>query len=339
MQVQNTQYTDLLIILWEVISTSRWALQTSINTILVETYWNIGKYIVEYEQNGEKRAEYGKALLKNISRDLSWKYGKWFSVQNIEFMRKFYVSFSQVDFGNPQSLIRKLSWTHIVRLLSIRDEHERGFYMVEIAENSWSVRELDRQINSSLYERLALSKDREWVLKLSQEWQIIENHMDILKDPYILEFLGLAEKTTYSESDLEMAIIDNLETFLLELGKWFTFVGRQKRFSAGSDHFYVDLVFYNRLLRCFVLIDLKIGKITHQDIGQMQMYVNYYDREIRQESENKTIGILLCKEKNDIIVEYTLPEWENLIFAKEYNLYLPKKEEFQRQLEHIITQK
>ena len=335
MTLEKSNYNNLISEIWNIISNSKQKVISSINTVLVETYWNIWKYIVEYEQKWEKRAEYWKELLKNISKDLTNEFWKGFSVQNIEFMRKFYISFSDLDFWNSQSLIRNLSWTHIVRLLSVRDENERSFYIIETIENSWSVRELDRQINSSLYERLALSKDKKWVLELSQKWQIIQNYNDVLKDPYILEFLWLEEKTTYSETDLETAIINNLEHFLLELGKWFTFVWRQKRFSAGTDHFYVDLVFYNRLLKCFVLIDLKIWKITHGDIWQMQMYVNYYDREIKQDFENKTIWILLCKEKNDIVVEYTLPEWENMIFAKEYNLYLPKKEDFKKQLENL----
>lgn len=329
----NNDYSMLIKEIWKIVSNNKQKAINLVNTILVETYFSIWKYIVEYEQKWEKRAEYWKELLKKLSKDLTKEFWKGFSVQNIERMRYFYTYFP--DFEKSSSLMRKLSWTHIVRLLSVRDENERSFYIIETIENSWSVRELDRQINSSLYERLTLSKDKKWVLELSKKWQIIENYNDVLKDPYILEFLWLEERSSYSETELETAIINNLETFLLELGKWFTFVWRQKRFSAGVDHFYVDLVFYNRLLKCFVLIDLKIWKITHGDIWQMQMYVNYYDREIKQNFENKTIWILLCKEKNDIVVEYTLPEWENMIFAKEYNLYLPKKEDFKRQLENL----
>ncbi len=335
MHIQTGQYEHLIGEIWQLIASSKKQIATSINTLLVETYWHIGRYIVEYEQWWAKRAGYGTELLKTLSTDLSREFWKGFSERNLKYMRDFYSSFSTLEDTKRQSLIANLSWTHIVRLLSVRDSSERNFYIIETVENSWSVRELDRQINSALYERLSLSRDKQWVMDLAAQWQIIENHTDILRDPYVLEFLGLSEKVSYSESELESAIIDNLETFLLELGKGFTFVWRQKRFSAGSDHFYVDLVFYNRLLHCFVLIDLKIGKITHQDIWQMQMYVNYYDREVRSTDEHKTIGILLCKEKNDIVVEYTLPEWENLIFAKEYNLYLPKKEDFQKQLEQI----
>lgn len=337
MNLQNNNYNNLIVEIWTIISNSKQKVITSINTVLIETYWNIWKYIVEFEQKWEERAEYWKSLLKNLSADLTQEFWKWYSVQNLELIRKFYSSFKDLDFWISQSLIRKLSWTHIVRLLSVRDENERSFYIIETSENNWSVRELDRQINSSLYERLALSLDKNWVLELSKKWQIIENKEDLLKDPYVLEFLWLGEKSSYSESDLETAIINNLEKFLLELWKWFSFVWRQERFSAWSDHFYVDLVFYNRLLKCFVLIDLKIWKITHQDLWQIQMYVNYYDREIKKDFENKTIWILLCKEKNDLVVEYTLPEWENNIVAKEYNLYLPKKEDFKKQLENILS--
>ncbi len=335
MTLQNNNYKNLIIEIWAIISNSKQKVITSINTLLVETYWNIWKYIVEYEQNWQERAEYWKSLLKNLSADLTEKYWKWYSERNLKYCRDFYNSFKNIDFQKRQSLIAKLSWTHIVRLLSVRNENERSFYIIETSENNWSVRELDRQINSSLYERLALSKDKKWVLELSKKWQIIQNKEDLLKDPYVLEFLWFSEHSSYSESDLETAIINNLEKFLLELWKWFSFVWRQERFSAWSDHFYVDLVFYNRLLQCFVLIDLKIWKITHQDLWQMQMYVNYYDREVKKDFENETIWILLCKEKNDLIVQYTLPEWENNIVAKEYNLYLPNKEDFKKQLDKI----
>ena len=336
MELKNNDYISLIVDIWTIISNSKEKVTTSINTVLIETYWNIWKYIVEYEQKWKERAEYWKSLLKNLSKDLAEKYWKWYSERNLKYCRNFYNSFKNLNSQKRQSLIAKLSWTHIVRLLSVRNENERSFYIIETSENNWSVRELDRQINSLFYERLALSKDKNWVIELSKKWQIIENKEDLLKDPYVLEFLWLWEHSSYSESDLETAIINNLEKFLLELWKWFSFVWRQERFSAWSDHFYVDLVFYNRLLKCFVLIDLKIWKITHQDLWQMQMYVNYYDREIKKDFENKTIWILLCKEKNDLVVEYTLPVWENNIVAKEYNLYLPKKEDFKKQLEKLL---
>ncbi|MGB0880917.1 MAG: PDDEXK nuclease domain-containing protein [Polaribacter sp.] len=235
-----------------------------------------------------------------------------------------------------QSLIAKLSWSHFVRLLSVKNKDERSFYMIESVENNWSVRELDRQINASLFERLLLSKDKKAVKELATKGQLIQNQNDLFKDPLVLEFLNLKESYTYSENDLETGIIDNLGDFLLELGKGFSFVARQKRISAGSDHFYIDLVFYNRLLKSHVLIDLKIGKLKHQDIGQMQMYVNYYDREIKLDEENPTVGIILCKEKNDFVIEYSLPKDNKQIFSKEYQLYLPNKEELRKMLKQYL---
>lgn len=230
-----------------------------------------------------------------------------------------------------------LSWSHYVALLAIKDPNERSFYEIEAAANNWSLRELKRQINSSLYERLALSRDKEEVKKLSQKGQIIEQAADLVKNPYVLEFLGLDERASYSESELETAIIDKLEHFLLELGKGFLFEARQKRFTFDEDHYYVDLVFYNRLLRCYTLIDLKIGELTHQDLGQMQMYVNYYDRHVKLPEENPTVGIVLCKRKKDALVEITLPEDSN-IHASEYQLYLPSKAELKAQIDAVAEQ-
>ncbi len=234
------------------------------------------------------------------------------------------------------SSIYKLNWSHFVRLLSVKNEDERSFYIIETAENSWSKRELDRQINSSLFERLLLSKDKKAVKELANKGQIIESPKDLFKDNLVLEFLNLKELHTYSENKLETAIIDNLGDFLLELGKGFSFVARQKRISAGADNFYIDLVFYNRLLKCHILIDLKIGKLKHQDIGQMQMYVNYFDREVKLDEENQTIGIILCKEKNDFVIEYSLPKNNKQIYSKEYQLYLPDKEELKELLNQYL---
>jgi predicted nuclease of restriction endonuclease-like (RecB) superfamily len=229
----------------------------------------------------------------------------------------------------------KLSWTHYILLMRIKNEAERNFYEIEAANNNWSVRELQRQYNSSLYERIALSKDKKKVKELSQRGQIITQPIDMLKEPYVLEFLGLKEESAYSETDLETALINKLEHFLLELGKGFLFQSRQQRISFDGENFYIDLVFYNRILKCFVLIDLKIGVLKHQDIGQMQMYVNFYDREIRAKEENKTVGIVLCKQTNKAVVEYTLPENNNQIFAREYKLYLPSK----KQLQDLLLEK
>jgi predicted nuclease of restriction endonuclease-like (RecB) superfamily len=300
---------------------------------MVHTYYEIGRMIVEDEQQGKERAEYGKQVLKELSKKLIDNFGKGFSVQNLENMRKFYLLY--VPEGKSQSPIRissntnaALSWTHYLVLIRIDKKEERSFYEIESLNNNWSVRELKRQFDSGLYERLALSRDKAGVKQLAEKGQIIEKPTDLFKDPYILEFLNLPEQHQYSESEFESAIIDKLEHFLLELGKGFTFVGRQVRMTIDEKHFKVDLVFFNRLLKCFVVIDLKIGELTHQDIGQMQMYVNYHDRFVRLPDETKTIGIILCKDKSQTLVEITLPENNDQIFAGKYQTILPNKETF-----------
>ena len=303
---------------------------STINSTMAKTYFLIGKRIVEEEQNGEKRAEYGKKLIKELSKKLTKEFGKGFSERNLEQMRKFYLAYSI-----PQTLSAefRLSWSHYLILMRMENLDERNFYEIEAVENNWSLRELRRQIDSALYERLVLSRDKEKVKSLALKGQIIEKPEDVVKDPYILEFLGLEEQNSYSENKLETEIINNLEKFLLELGKGFTFVGRQVRFTFDEKHFRVDLVFYNRLLKCFVLIDLKIGEVTHQDLGQMQMYVNYYDRYVKLDDENKTIGIIICRDKNDTLVKMTLPEDNQQIFASRYMTVLPSKEEFKKIVE------
>ena len=301
----------------------------SVNSIMVQTYFELGKQIVEHEQEGKNYANYGEYLLEALSKNLTKEFGKGYSKRNLELIRKFYLTYKIAKSPISQSI----SWTHYLQLMRIQNEDERVFYENEIVSNNWSVRELNRQINTSLYERLLLSKNKSEILKLSQEGQIIEKPKDIIKDPYILEFLNLPENHTYNESELEQALIDKLEHFLLELGKGFTFVGRQVRFTFDEEHYRIDLVFYNRLLKCFVLIDLKIGKLKHQDIVQMQMYVNYYDRFVKLEDENKTIGIILCKDKKDTLVEITLPENNEQIFASKYELILPSKKELKEVIE------
>ena len=302
----------------------------NINSTMTKTYFLIGKRIVEEEQDGNKRAEYGKNLIKILSEKLTKEFGKGFSQRNLEQMRTFYVRYSI-----PQTLSAefKLSWSHYLILMRIEDIGTRNFYEIEAIQNNWSLRELKRQVNSALYERLVLSKDKEKVKELAVKGQIIEKPQDIIKNPYILEFLGLDEKSDYSENKLETEIINKLEMFLLELGKGFTFVGRQVRFTFDERHFRVDLVFYNRLLKCFVLIDLKIGEVTHQDLGQMQMYVNYYDRCVKLPDENDTIGIIICKDKNDTLVKLTLPKDNNQIFVSRYTTILPSLEEFKKIVE------
>lgn len=333
-----------------------------VNTLAVMTNFEIGRIIVDHEQTGSERALYGKETLSILSQELSKEFGRGFSVDNLELMRYFFITYRDKFISIPDqksetvsrklpekiktvksetlsrilqgtdNLLFKLSWSHYVELIKM-DQTERNFYEVEAVNNNWSIRELRRQYNSSLFERVALSKNKDEVLRLTTEGQIYEKPSDLVKQPYILEFLGLKEQPAYSESQLEQAIIDKIEQFLLELGKGFLFEARQKRFSFEGDDFYIDLVFYNRMLRCYVLIDLKIGKLTHRDIGQMQMYINYFDRIIRLHDENRTVGIILCKQNNKTVVEFTLPEGQDQIFSREYKLYLPDKEDLKKQLE------
>ena len=329
----------------DILKNARKQAKMALNISMVYSYYEVGRMIVEEEQNGEQRAEYGKAILKELSKRLTESLGKGFSVENLKLMRRFYVVYSKDQIGQKVSTQfenlpvtregRKffLSFSHYVFLMRIPNIDERHFYEIEAAHNGWGIKELERQYDSALYERLALSRDKEGIERLSTEGQIIERPEDLLKDPYVLEFTGLPELAKYSETDLETRIIDHLQEFLLELGRGFTFVGRQVRFTFEDEHYRVDLVFFNRLLRCFVLFDLKIGRLKHQDIGQMQMYVNYYDRKVKLEDENPTIGILLCKNKNDAVVEMTLPEDNNQIFASKYLTVLPSKEELKKLME------
>ena len=318
--------------------------KTAVNTAMVYTYYEIGRRIVEEEQHGENRAAYGQQILQGLSDHLTKAFGKGYSVANLKNIRQFYMVFSNDQIGETVfsqfsnlpavSTGRRfcLSWSHYLKLMRIKNVDERHFYEIEAAKNDWSLSELKRQYDSSLYERLALSGDKESVLQLAQKGQVVETPADAVKDPYILEFLGLPELPVYSESELETRIIDHLQQFLLELGTGFAFVGRQVRFTFDEEHFRVDLIFYNRLLRCFVLFDLKIGELKHQDIGQMQMYVNYYDRKVKLPEENPTIGIVLCKDKNNAVVEMTLPEDNSQIFASKYETVLPSKADLRKLL-------
>lgn len=322
------------------IESARNHVKTAVNTVMVYTYFGVGSYIVNYEQNGKKRAEYGKETLRNLSIRLTKKFEKGWSVETLKKARKFYETYSEakkVYIVDPIQLNFKLSWNHYQILMRIKNPDERSFYEIECVNQNWSIRQLQRQYNSSLYERLALSKDKKEVMRLANEGQTIEKPADILKDPLTLEFLGLSEESSYSENHLETAIINKLQKFLLELGKGFLFEARQKRFTFDEENFFVDLVFYNRLLQCYVLIDLKIDKLTHQDLGQMQMYVNYFDRHVKQDFEKPTIGILLCKEKNDALVELTLPKDAN-VYAQKYELYLPDKKLLQQKLKEWIDE-
>ncbi|MCG2718735.1 MAG: PDDEXK nuclease domain-containing protein [Nanoarchaeota archaeon] len=329
--VKKREYTNLITSIGALLEEARKIVYLQINQILVKTYWEVGKRIVEYEQKGKEKAAYGSKLLDTLSKDLIKLYGKGFSRDNLEKMRKFYLTFP-----NSETLSRKLSWSHYCLVMRLDNPLARKFYIKEMENENWSVRELDRQINSMVFERIALSKDKKSVLQLAQKGHVIEKAKDLVKDPYILEFLGLEKLDRYSETELEEKIITNLQKFLLELGKGFMFVARQQKITLEDEHFYIDLVFYNRLLKCFVLIELKIGKLTHKDLGQLQMYVNYYDREIKQKEENPSIGILLCADKKEAIVKYTLPKNNKQLFASKYKLYLPSKKELEEEVEKLV---
>lgn len=338
----------------ELVEYARSIAARQINLVQLMTFYAIGRWIVEVEQQGESRAKYGRQIIKNLSEAMNKQFGRGFSADTLENARKFYQTYqdriSETVFRKfaveksetvfrlfEETLPFTLPWSHYLLLMRIKDENERKFYEIEATQSGWSIRTLQRQYNSSLYERLALSREKGEVLRLASEGNIVTRPQDIVKQPTVLEFLGLDEKAKFVESDLETAIINKLQKFLLELGKGYLFEARQKRFTYREENFYVDLVFYNRLLRCYVLIDLKIDKLTHQDLGQMLMYVHYYDRYEKLPDENPTIGILLCKEKDDALVEITLPENSN-IYASEYQLYLPDKKELQKKLKEWIAE-
>ena len=341
----------------DLIEQARSYVKTSINTAEVYTKYYIGKYIVEYEQKGNFRAQYGKQVLKELSQKLIARFENGLSVDTLEKCRKLFIVYSNSAtllrnsekqgksatvlriFGNSETEAPyfTLSWSHYLILIRIENEAERNFYEIECASQQWGVRQLQRQVGSCLYERLALSRDKDEVMRLAKEGQTIEKPSDVIKSPLTLEFLGLKPDAAYSESKLENAIISKMQQFLLELGKGFLFEARQKRFTFDEDNYYVDLVFYNRLLQCYVLIDLKTDKLSHQDLGQMQMYVNYYDRFVKQDFEKPTIGILLCESKNDALVELTLPK-DSHVYASAYQLYLPDKALLQAKVKEWIAE-
>ena len=361
------------------IEQARQRVATTINIAEVYTKYSIGQYIVEDEQQGRARAEYGKQVLKDLSNRLTMRFGDGWSYSNLRQIRQFYLVYGnltdgvcqnendnqclsnsstvqakwnivnsvvEIDNETRNSVLGKrqrpchnfsLSWSHYLILMRIENPDARSFYEIECTQQQWSVRQLSRQVGSSLYERLALSRNKDEVMRLAREGQTIEKPSDIIKDPLTLEFLGLRPEAAYSETKLENAIISKMQQFLLELGKGFLFEARQKRFTFEEENYYVDLVFYNRLLQCYVLIDLKTDKLTHQDLGQMQMYVNYYDRYVKQDFEKPTIGILLCESKKDSLVELTLPKEAN-IYATAYLLYLPDKALLQAKVKEWIKE-
>ena len=315
----------------EIIASARQSAVRSVDFYRVQMYWNIGKRILETEQEGKERAEYGTYLLKNLAKKLEPEYGSGFSVRQLERSRQFYKMYPIAT-----ALRTQFNWTQYKLLLAISDDYKREYYELEAVNNGWTAREMERQINSQLYERLLLSNDKESVLAVARKERIPQQPQEIIKDPMVLEFLGLERKSSYYEKDLEQALITHLQKFLLELGNGFTFVARQKRILIEDDEFFADLVFYNRLLRCFVVIELKTEKLTHQDLGQLQMYVNYYDRVEKTPDENPTIGILLCTAKNDTVVKMSLPENNSSILASQYQLYLPTQDQLKTEVESLL---
>ncbi|MCC2253426.1 PDDEXK nuclease domain-containing protein [Ruminococcus sp. CLA-AA-H200] len=318
----------------ELVKTARNRVAQQVNTQLLTTYWQIGRVIVEYEQQSRLRAEYGKQTLKELAKELTREFGKGFSRSNLQNMRAFYLAYEKC-----QTVSGKLSWSHYCELLSISDENKRSFYEKEAVNSNWSVRELKRQIESSLYERLLLSNgdsNKEKVLALAQKGIEINQPSDIIRDPYVFEFLGVPENKPMLESDLEKALVAQIEKFLLELGRGFMFVGTQQRVTLNNIHYYVDMVFYNKILRAYVLIELKTTKLTPEAAGQLNMYLNYYAAEVNDPDDNPPIGIILCTEKDSVAAEYALGGLSNNIFASRYVLYMPDKEQLIAQVEAVL---
>jgi len=342
MDIETSKYTTLISDIGALLEKGRERAAQSVNTILVQTYWLIGKHIVEFEQDGKEKADYGSRLLDQLSKDLSERYGKGFGRSNVFQIRQFYLRFSKIQTLSGQLeksgwTSNVLSWSHYVEILKADGDLEISFYARQAEKENWSVRELKRQMKSMLFHRLALSKDKEGVLELSERGQEIRKSEDILRDPYVLEFLDIPESHQYLESELEEKLISNLQNFLLELGKGFTFEKRQYRISIGGKHFYVDLVFYHRILKCFVLIDLKRGEITHQDVGQMNLYLNYFRKEQNTEGDHPPIGIVLGASKNNILVEYATENIGNQLFVSKYQLYLPDKKQLENELNRLLN--
>ena len=304
----------------------------AVNTTIVETYWEIGRQIVEYEQGGNEKAEYGSNLLDRLAGDLSNLYGEGFSRSNIVYMRKLYITYPK-----SQTLSDQLTWSHYIELLKIDDPLERAFYEKEVENEHWGVRELKRQMKSMLFHRIALSTDNQEVLRLAKEGQIIEKPEDLIKEPYVFEFTGLPQLPVYKEGDLEEALVTNLSQFLLELGKGFTYVGRQQKINIGGRIYKVDLVFYHRILKCFVLIDLKRGEVEHEDIGQMNFYLNYYREEVNTEGDTEPIGIVLGAYEDKLVMKYALQNITNQLFVSRYQLYLPDREQLEAEFRRFMN--
>ena len=329
-QLVHIKTSNLLDDARKIIETSRSSAVRSVDFCRVQMYWNLGRRIFEEEQQGKERADYGANLVRTLAKTLEVEYGSGFGVRQLEFCRQFYRAYPIAN-----TVCSQLNWSQYKLLISIEDRQKREYYQLEAVNNGWTKRELERQIHSLLWERLLLSNDKETLLATARKEREVEAPTEIIKDPMVLEFLGLERKPVYYEDDLETALIEHLQQFLLELGNGFSFVARQKRLLIEDDEYFVDLVFYNRLLRCFVVIELKTRKITHEDIGQLQMYVNYFDRKERLPDENRTIGILLCTAKNDEMVKMSLPEDNSTILASKYELYLPSEETLRKELQKL----
>ena len=331
MNLEKQSYSELIDTIGSLLQQGRQQAAQSVNTILVQTYWFIGQHIVEFEQKGNEKAEYGSQLFERLSKDLTLAYGKGFGRSNLLYMRKLYLSFPMSG-----TLSHLLTWSHYYEILKADSDLEISFYSKQCQHERWSVRELKRQMRSSLFERLALSKDKEGVLKLAKEGHLVENPEDLIKDPFVLDFLNIPEQYQYFENELEEKIISNLQQFIMEMGKGFAFIGRQYRMSIGGKHFYLDLLFYHRILKCFVLVDLKRGEIDHNDIGQMNLYLNYFKKEEASEGDNEPIGIILGAHKNHILVEYATDSITNKVLLSKYQLYLPDKKTLQNQLDKLL---
>jgi predicted nuclease of restriction endonuclease-like (RecB) superfamily len=321
-EIDSTIYDSIK----EILTKAREKAYKAVNFAMVEAYWNIGKLIVE-AQDGNERADYGDYLLKNLSIELTREFGKGFTITNLKYMRQFNIAFSK-----GHTLCDQLSWSHYRLLSKIDDENIRQFYVEECVEGNWSVRQLERQVNSFYYQRIISSHNKQIVRNEINHLEKAIQAEDIIKDPFVLEFIGLHDQHDFTEIELEKALMDNLQKFLLELGKGFSFVARQKRITAEGDHFYIDLVFYNYILKCFILIDLKVGKLSHQDIGQMDFYVRYFEKEIKTDADNPTIGIILSSERNEAVVKYSVLEESKQLFSAKYLPYLPTEEELKKEL-------
>lgn len=331
-QIKSNEMLNTLIFnIEQTVANAKEKLSTSVNNTITETYWQIGKYIVETEQDGKIKAAYGKKLLTTLSHELTLRLGKGYSRPNLNNMRKFYLKYP-----NCQTVSDKLSWSHICELIKLDDDLERNFYERQTVNENWSVRELQRQIDSALFLRLAVSRDKEGILSLAQQGIEVQKPEDVIKSTYTLEFLNLLESSQYTESDLEQRLIDNLQKFLLELGKGFTFVGRQYKITINNVHYHVDLVFYHRILKCFVLIDLKKNSVRHEDIGQMNMYLGYFATEENMPDDNAPIGIIMSRNKDELLVEYATYGMDSNLFVSKYELYLPNREDLERLVSNIL---